>query len=203
MLIDKPMCGLFLLLVAACAHGGDGLERRSSGKASDGGVSTGDTSPPILDGSSRLDATEEKEADGKNVGSDASAGEGSGGTTAAESGSDGAFSRDAPTGETGATACGANTCNAGNYCCNASCGVCAPLGTGCDATPCRTEAGADARSLGEAGVTGDGGPCAALSGLDVLCGGATPRMFQCLDGQRPAPACVLRGGSDVLLYCCP
>jgi hypothetical protein len=31
----------------------------------------------------------------------------------------------------GGTPCGANTCGVDTYCCNASCGICAPLGGGC------------------------------------------------------------------------
>ena len=27
--------------------------------------------------------------------------------------------------------CGSNTCGGGTYCCNVSCGICAPVGTGC------------------------------------------------------------------------
>lgn len=33
-------------------------------------------------------------------------------------------------------ACGAAVCAAGSYCCNASCGICAPLGEGCTQDLC-------------------------------------------------------------------
>jgi len=36
----------------------------------------------------------------------------------------------------GGTACGAKTCGAGTYCCNASCGVCAPKNGGCTQVVC-------------------------------------------------------------------
>jgi hypothetical protein len=34
--------------------------------------------------------------------------------------------------------CGSNTCNAGEYCCNASCGICAPMGAMCIQAVCAT-----------------------------------------------------------------
>jgi hypothetical protein len=36
----------------------------------------------------------------------------------------------------GAGKCGANTCKVGTYCCNASCGVCAPKGGACTQQYC-------------------------------------------------------------------
>ncbi|HEX6243163.1 MAG TPA: hypothetical protein VFZ61_19755 [Polyangiales bacterium] len=36
----------------------------------------------------------------------------------------------------GGTACGPNTCGAGSYCCNASCGICAPKGGACIQVAC-------------------------------------------------------------------
>jgi hypothetical protein len=33
--------------------------------------------------------------------------------------------------------CGLNTCNVGQVCCNASCGICAQPGEACSQQPCR------------------------------------------------------------------
>jgi hypothetical protein len=33
--------------------------------------------------------------------------------------------------------CGPNTCNVGDVCCNASCGICTAPGESCSQTPCR------------------------------------------------------------------
>jgi hypothetical protein len=40
-------------------------------------------------------------------------------------------SEDIVIGPIGPRQCGSNTCGAGTYCCNASCGVCAPFGAQC------------------------------------------------------------------------
>jgi hypothetical protein len=37
---------------------------------------------------------------------------------------------------TGGTPCGSNHCGAGDYCCNESCGICAPFGSACIQIAC-------------------------------------------------------------------
>ena len=39
-------------------------------------------------------------------------------------------------GSTGTLPCGSNKCGAGQYCCNASCGICAPMGAACIQIAC-------------------------------------------------------------------
>lgn len=71
--------------------------------------------------------------------------------------------------------CGANTCTDGTYCCNASCGICAPEGAGCTTIACTdpvvcngevcTEEGAVCCAGcvgGESHCSGPGGVCPAL-----------------------------------------
>lgn len=64
----------------------------------------------------------------------------------------------------GGTSCGPNVCGVGTYCCNASCGVCAPKGGACLDVMCDVSA----QPEGEAPVKqeepaalsiGTGGPC--------------------------------------------
>ena len=55
---------------------------------------------------------------------DAGAGGGDGGVTAGDSGG-------------GGEACGSRTCAGGQYCCNASCSLCAPMGMSCTTEVCR------------------------------------------------------------------
>lgn len=40
------------------------------------------------------------------------------------------------TGDTAGQPCGTNTCGAGEYCCNESCGICAPNGSSCTQQYC-------------------------------------------------------------------
>lgn len=41
-----------------------------------------------------------------------------------------------PIGPIGPRPCGSNTCGSGTFCCNASCGTCAPLGGACTQQVC-------------------------------------------------------------------
>ena len=50
-------------------------------------------------------------------------------------------------GTTGGVTCGKNTCPTGEYCCNASCGMCAPMGAACIQIACDPQ------------PTPDAGPC--------------------------------------------
>ncbi len=53
-------------------------------------------------------------------------------------GSGGAGGAVANTGGTSGTACGVNVCDSGQYCCNSSCSMCAPIGAGCVQMVCET-----------------------------------------------------------------
>jgi hypothetical protein len=64
--------------------------------------------------------------------------QGAGGTTHASGGAThgtGGVTQGAG-GSTGGPKCGTNTCAAGEYCCNASCGLCAPMGAACIQIAC-------------------------------------------------------------------
>jgi len=66
--------------------------------------------------------------------------------------------------------CGAVTCPAGQYCCNASCGVCAPMGAACIQIAC----------VGSGGASSGVGSCSAdadCSLYDDYCGGCNCRAF--------------------------
>jgi hypothetical protein len=39
-------------------------------------------------------------------------------------------------------ACGAKSCNAGEYCCDGACGACVAIGSNCPADPCGTDGAA-------------------------------------------------------------
>ena len=70
---------------------------------------------------------------------------GTGGTTPASGGAThGTGGTQSTGGSTGGIACGKNTCAAGQYCCNASCGMCAPMGAACIQTACVPEPTPDA-----------------------------------------------------------
>jgi len=70
-------------------------------------------------------------------GGDAGAGGGTGG--GGDSGSGGADTEDANVGDEGVACGGLMSCKAGEYCCDGSCGACAPIGTNCPIDPCHTD----------------------------------------------------------------
>ncbi len=92
-------------------------------------------------------------------------------------------------GGSGVVACGTATCGAGQFCCNASCNLCAPAGVGCIQIACT-----------------DGGisrGCVAVPSSDSRCSGTTPHYFRCVLLDLPPP-CVARSIGDVTnTYCCP
>jgi hypothetical protein len=91
--------------------------------------------------------------------------------------------------------CGTNFCTGGTYCCNSTCGVCAPRGVLCTAQIC----GADARS------SFDAFGCVAIPALDGNdCGGARPpHFYSCILSELPAPCTVLNIGDVTNTFCCP
>jgi hypothetical protein len=48
------------------------------------------------------------------------------------------------------TQCGANVCGTGAYCCNASCGICAPKGAVCPDVVCEVDTGAGVKTQAKA-----------------------------------------------------
>ncbi|WP_052517493.1 hypothetical protein [Archangium violaceum] len=68
--------------------------------------------------------------------------------------------------EIGGIACGPNVCGVGTYCCNSSCGVCAPKGAACLDVMCETSAQPEVEAQVKqpepepAAISiGSGGPC--------------------------------------------
>jgi len=94
----------------------------------------------------------------------------------------------------GAISCGKNVCTGNEYCCNASCGICAPMGSACIDIACT-----------DAGLTLDAGACIATPAQDSSCAGssATPHYYRCVLSTLPAP-CVAQGiGNVTNTFCCP
>lgn len=96
--------------------------------------------------------------------------------------------------DAGPIACGANTCQQGDYCCNASCGACAAPGESCTEEECVEP------------VVCDGNVCADTASC---CPGCPGEPASCSDasGACPAIACVLVCGDEVCdadsTICCP
>jgi hypothetical protein len=67
-------------------------------------------------------------------------------------GRDGGPATDAAS-DAGTTGCGSAVCAAGDYCCNVSCNLCAPVGAACIQIACGPDAA----------IIGDAGACVALS----------------------------------------
>ncbi|WNG38905.1 hypothetical protein F0U61_38490 [Archangium violaceum] len=65
--------------------------------------------------------------------------------------------------EIGGSKCGENVCGIGSYCCNSSCGICAPKGAACPAVVCNpTSAQPETKPELEPSADisiGTGGPC--------------------------------------------
>ena len=111
-------------------------------------------------------------------------GSGSGGAGVADAGADAGLR------------CGNNFCTGLSYCCNPTCGVCAPQGALCAAQIC----GADASSLFDAFG------CVAIPALDKNnCGDdrRPPHFYSCVISELPAPCKVLNIGDVTNTYCCP
>jgi hypothetical protein len=97
-------------------------------------------------------------------------------------------------GADGGEACGAITCGAREYCCNPSCGLCAPIGALCVSIGCGPDSG----------IIGDAAACTLDPTGDSLCGADGPMHFvRCILTTLPAP-CVAHGIGDVTnTFCCP
>ncbi|HVU05388.1 MAG TPA: hypothetical protein VHE30_26760 [Polyangiaceae bacterium] len=138
---------------------------------------------------------------GQGSGGGSSANPGSGGQAhGAGGGSAGATGGGTAGAHGGGIACGKNTCGAGQYCCNASCGMCAPMGAACIQIACNPDPGActtDADCRTQADYC-SGCDCRALGPGQTVpaCNGAAVQCFAdaCLD---KTAACV--NGACVLV----
>lgn len=99
--------------------------------------------------------------------------------------------------EDGAVRCGPATCAAGEVCCNASCGICAPFGEGCIAIACPFTCGAE---VCEPGVSACCPGCAPGQSMCAGPGGECPPVAcppptscadgsECFDGQECCTSC--------------
>lgn len=108
---------------------------------------------------------------------------GTGGTTARDAAPDGNIP------------CGSTTCGAGEYCCSASCSLCAPIGAACVALAC----------LPDGGLGIDTGGCRAVPTADsVFCGSTQPpHAYVCVLDTLPAPCVAVNVTNVSDTYCCP
>jgi hypothetical protein len=124
---------------------------------------------------------------------------GSGGTAGGTGGVSGSGGSGGAPVDAGADApgvrCGTNFCTGLSYCCNPTCGVCAPRGALCAAQIC----GADASSAFDAFG------CVAIPALDTAdCGGTRPpHFYSCVLAELSAPCVVLNIGNVTNTFCCP
>jgi hypothetical protein len=118
---------------------------------------------------------------------------GSSGSSSSGSSSGGDAGRDSAVGQDASeTACGATTCPSGRYCCNAACGLCAPLGVlciqGCDG------------GINDASLTG----CKAMSSNDAMCpSGGPPHFYTCTLVSPPSNCVILSSFGSGDTACCP
>jgi len=182
--------GPILALVAAIAasavgcgsrhlHGDDGSDASSVGGATGDGGASG-----VGGGTGTAGAS----GGGGPAGASGAAGSGVGG-----SGSCGAGVVDASA-DGASIPCGNNVCTGTTYCCNASCGICAPRGALCTAQFCGIDASAPFDARG----------CVAVPALDGNCVGARPpHFYSCQLADLPAPCIVLNVGNVTDTFCCP
>lgn len=103
----------------------------------------------------------------------------------------------------GGEACGTNTCGAGEYCCNASCGTCAPIGGACDTVECLHECGGEVCADDTSGIC-----CADCDGRQFCPGpmGTCPAIDcppVCADGTFCEGTCCPNSGCEDGFYCAP
>ena len=135
---------------------------------------------------------------GGSVGAGGSAGTGGAGGSSSgaggRAGAPGAVDAAVDSGVDAQTVCGSRVCAAGTYCCNPSCGICAPLGTACIQVLCPPDAQLSFDALS----------CVVDPGLDSTCVGARPpHAYRCILTQLPAPCVPIQIGNVTNIYCCP
>jgi hypothetical protein len=172
----------------------DGSNEQAGEGGSGGSSAVGGSSAPGGSAGTPIDGSL---GDGGQLGIDTGSPVGTGGANSRDASDSGSRS------DVATVTCGSRTCVTGEYCCNPSCSICTPLGSGCSATPCAAEAGPDTRRPAEGGIDASGA-CNSSTSLDILCNAGTPHFFFCpAQVPAPAPGCVVRGDGDPIPYCCP
>jgi hypothetical protein len=112
----------------------------------------------------------------------------SGGTGGRASGSGGTIA------DAGNQACGSAVCGAGEFCCNASCSICAPRGGACIEIFCAPDSG----------IRGDAGACHAVPTQDGMCAdaGYPPHYYACNLTMLPPPCVEVIAGNVMEGFCC-
>lgn len=83
-------------------------------------------------------------------------------------------------GPVGGGQCGNRVCGKGTFCCNESCGICAPIGGGCTQQYCATEAPTDDAELLAIGGTCGGVTCGkGTYCCNASCGRCVPKGMNC------------------------
>ena len=113
---------------------------------------------------------------------------GAGGTGGRTSGSGGTAA------DAGSQSCGSAWCGAGQFCCNASCSICAPQGGTCIEIYCAPDSG----------IFGDAGACRAVPDQDGMCAdaGYPPHYYACDLTILPAPCVQVYVGNVLQAFCC-
>jgi hypothetical protein len=129
----------FVCVVSACGVGKDANVGGDSAKHldADGGHAAGSGGDTSAGGSTHSGTGGAATGTGGATHSSGGATQGTGGTTHGTGGLNATGGATHATGgASGGVKCGNNTCAVGDYCCNASCGICAPRGAACIQIAC-------------------------------------------------------------------
>src|SRR5215831_9883448 len=167
--------GLAIALGAGCGSSGNLHGDSGTDAASAAGGASGHAGSPGSGGAAG------KSGSG---GAPGSGGSGAGGAPVVDAGADAPGVR-----------CGNNFCTGGTYCCNSTCGTCAPRGALCPAQICGSDASSSFDAFG----------CVAIPMLDDDdCGGRRPpHFYSCVLADLPPPCVVLNMGNVTDSFCCP
>jgi hypothetical protein len=126
--------------------------------------------------------------------------DGSAGNKDATAGGGAGAKSDGSTVEAGSLPCGTKVCAPGQYCCNASCGLCAPIGAACIQIAC-----VPAEDAGTKVDAGSYGCTADSAGDATMCGGVKPpHYYRCVfPYQEPKGCQQLTVGNATDTFCCP
>lgn len=187
--------GVGLLFLACGGSDASGPFQGSGGESGDKGAAGASTGSAGSNGSAG--ATTGSAGDGSEIGggggSSGAGGSSSAADASAGSGGAGTGVHDASTeqkaGDSGIS-CGTKVCEGGQYCCNASCSICAPKGAVCIQMVCNQE--------------GFGKGCTATPAQDARCDGKPPHYVRCVFPYEQASGCVqVLVGNATDGYCCP
>ena len=192
-------------LVAAGGALGSGGSTGNGGQAGGGAAGSGSGGKGSGDGGSMAGRTGNGGAGGAaSAGGRIDSGVGTGGSgSGGRTGSGGAGGASVPDGgQDASVVCGNATCAAGEYCCNAACNLCAPVGYLC-AQGCGSDASADvnasdgSRDLAVPDATRDLASPAVDGALAAFCTGDTPKAV--INGVESSPTVT---GGILALDCC-